>query len=286
MSAAVGSTSSRTETRVQAGPGVELALRWSIAPKAKGAILLVHGVGEHGGRYAGLEKTLVDAGWSFFVYDHRGHGQSTGRRGHVNAFDDYVDDLQKVFEETQAIAGKGKVFVYGHSMGGLIAATWAALRRPTVWGVILSAPAFRIAVQVPAAKILAAKVLSRVVPTLALANEVDPAVLCRDPAVCKAYAVDPLVERKATVRWGAEFLAAVARINLRASEMQAPYLLLHGTADRITSHEGSKAFHAKTASADKTLKLYDGYFHELHNEPEPDRKRFVGDLTSWLNARA
>lgn len=273
------------EKRVVAADGVELHLRWTFAPRPKGTVLVVHGIGEHGGRYWNVEDALLPAGWSVFTYDHRGHGRSTGRRTHVNRFDDYADDLQRVYDEVQSIAGKGKVFLWGHSMGALIITVWAGLRRPAVWGAILVAPPFRIAVPVPKAKIVAAKILSNIVPALALANEVDPGLLSRDPAVGKAYALDPLVQRKATVRWGAEFLAAVDRVNARAQEVQVPYLLLHGTGDQITSAEGSKEFHDKTASSDKALKLYEGYYHELHNEPEAERAKVFADVLAWLDAR-
>lgn len=274
------------EKQVLAADGVALHVRWTLAANPKGSVLVVHGIGEHGGRYKNVEDALVPAGWNVFTYDHRGHGRSTGRRTHVDRFDNYADDLQRVFDEVQALAGKGKIFIWGHSMGGLISTVWAGLRRTAVWGAILSAPPYRIAVPVPKAKIIAAKILSNVVPTLALANEVDPGLLSRDPAVGKAYATDALVERKATVRWGAEFLAAVDLVNARAGEVQVPYLLVHGSADKITSADGSREFHAKTASSDKTLSIYDGYFHELHNEPEAERVKLFTEVLAWLDKRA
>lgn len=273
------------EKQLTMADGVTLHMRWTMAASPKGTVLVVHGVGEHGGRYKNVEDALLPAGWNVFTYDHRGHGRSTGRRTHVDRFDVYADDLQRVFDEVQSLAGKGKIFVWGHSMGGLITTVWAGLRRPAVWGAILVAPPYRIAVPVPKAKILAAKVLSNLVPTLSLANEVDPSWLARDPAVGRAYVTDALVERKATVRWGAEFLAAIDRVNARASEVQVPYLLLHGTGDKITASDGSKEFHAKTASSDKTLTLYDGYFHELHNEPEGERAKVFADVLAWLEKR-
>lgn len=274
------------EKQIAMADGTTLHLRWTMAPNAKGTVLVVHGIGEHGGRYKNVEDALVPAGWNVFTYDHRGHGRSTGRRTHVDRFDVYADDLQRVFDEVQSLAGKGKIFVWGHSMGGLITTIWAGLRRPAVWGAILVAPPYRIAVAVPKAKIMAAKILSNIIPTLALANEVDPSFLSRDPAVGRAYATDALVERKATVRWGAEMLGAIDRVNARASEVQVPYLLLHGTGDKITASDGSKEFHAKTASSDKTLTIYDGYFHELHNEPEGERARVFADVIAWLDKRA
>ena len=275
----------RGEKTVQGVGGVDLHLRWVKPDAPKGTVLLVHGVGEHGGRYLNLERALTEAGWSFYVYDHRGHGKSGGLRVHVDKFDDYVDDLAKVYEEVKAHAGQGKVFVYGHSMGALIVALWAGLRRPTVWGVILSAPPFEPALKVPKAKIIGAKVLTNVLPKLALANEVDPNALSRDTAVGRAYVMDTLVQRKATVRWGAEILAAIDRMNARAAEMQAPMLIVHGGSDAIAAANGSKAFVEKAASADKTLKVYEGHFHELHNELQADRTKVFADVLAWLDAR-
>lgn len=275
---------SKGEKMVAVGGGVELYLRWVRPESPKGTVLLAHGAGEHCGRYLHLERAFTDAGWSLYAYDQRGHGKSTGRRMHVDGFDDYVDDLAKVYDEVKVHAGEGRVFVYGHSMGGLIVATWAALRRPAVWGVILSAPPFQIAVPVPKAKIAAAKVLSKIVPTLALANEIDPNLLSRDSAVGRAYVMDSAVARKATVRWGAEFLRGVDRMATRAAEMEVPFLLVHGTADGIAGVEGSKAFFSKAASSDKTMKLYEGAFHEVHNELAVDRNRLFSDVLAWLDA--
>ncbi len=275
----------RGETTVSS-KGVDLYLRWARPARKKGTVLLVHGVGEHTGRYEHFERAVTGAGWALYAYDHRGHGRSKGRRVHVDRFDDYVDDLQRVYDESKAHAGEGKIFVFGHSMGGLVVSSWAAFRRPAVWGVGIQSAPFKLAVQVPALKIAAAKALSRVIPALALANEVDPKLLSRDPSVAKAYMMDPLVERKATVRWGAEFLAAIDRINARASELDVPYFMSHGDADGICAHEGTEAFHALTRSSDKTLKIYPGCFHELHNETPEDRQKLFSDLLAWLDARA
>ena len=275
----------RGETTVSSN-GIDLYLRWTRPAKVKASVLLVHGVGEHSGRYEHLERALTAKGYAFYAYDHRGHGRSKGRRVHVDKFDDYLDDLQKVFDEVKGLAGGGKVFVIGHSMGGLVVASWAAFRRPAVWGVVIDSPPFKLAVQVPAVKIAAAKILSKVVPALALTNEVDPKLLSRDSAVAKAYMMDPLVERKATVRWGDEFLRAIDRINARAGELDVPYLMTHGDCDGICAQEGTKELHAKTRSSDKTLKIYPGCFHELHNETGEDREKVFGDLLGWLDARA
>lgn len=280
-------TEERGETTVHTAPGIDLHLRWAKpAGKPRGSVLVVHGVGEHGGRYGHLERALLDAGWAVYIYDHRGHGRSTGRRVHVARFSDYVDDLAQVYEHVKSLAGEGKVFVYAHSMGGLIATTWATVRRPTLWGLVVAAAPFQLAVRVPFLKVAAAKILSQVIPAFALANEVDPAILSRDPSVGRAYLLDPLVERKATVRWGAEFLTALDVISRRAHELDVPVLLVHGECDQIAAAAGSRAFHARFACADKTVKIYPGCFHELHNEVEADRAGFFEDVVGWLNARA
>src|SRR4051812_46528800 len=270
--------------RLTTAPGIDLFVRWHRPANPKGTVLVVHGVGEHGGRWTNLEEALVAANWSFYTFDHRGHGRSTGRRVHVDRFDDYLNDLTRVYDEVRAHAGEGKVFVYGHSMGGMITALWAALRRPTVWGVIIAAPPFKLAVQVPKVKIAAAKILSKIVPTLALGNEVDPALLSHDPAVGKAYKLDPLVETKATVRWGDEFLKAQEIVKTRGGEIEVPFLVVHGTADALADYRGVEDFVTKAVSPDKTVKLYEGMFHELHNELAPDRAKLFADVIGWLNA--
>jgi len=273
------------EFRVTTAPGIDLFARFERPETPKGTVLVVHGVGEHSGRYGNLQKTLVNEGWSWYGFDLRGHGQSTGRRVHIDRWDDYVNDLQRVYDEVRSHAGEGKVFVYGHSMGALITATWAAFRRPTVWGTVLSAIPLVPTLEVPKAKVTAAKILSRVVPTLALANEVNPAHLSRDASVGKAYLLDPLVERKATVRWGAEILGAIAAMNARSAELEIPSLIVHGDKDPIAASVGSIELHKKAAAKDKTVHLYPGALHEVHNELDPERKKLFADVLAWLEAR-
>lgn len=282
---AVAQKTGAGDFRLTTAPGIDLFVRYNRPPDPRGTVLVVHGVGEHSGRYGHLEQALVSKGWAYYGYDHRGHGQSTGRRVHIDRWEDYTSDLQRVYDEVRSHAGEGKVFVYGHSMGALITATWGAFRRPTVWGLVLSAIPLLPVLPVPKAKIVAAKVLSRVVPTLALANEVDPAALSHDPAVGPAYMRDPLVERKATVRWGAEILRAIDEMNARAAELELPVLLVHGSNDAIASSKGSAHLLEMAVSADKASKVYAGMFHEVHNELAPDREKLFADLMAWLDAR-
>ena len=140
-------------------------------------------------------------------------------------------------------------------------------------------------IPVPKAKIIAAKILSRIIPTLALANEIDPAALSRDPEIGRAYLKDPLVERKATVRWGASILGAIDELNARASEMDLPFLLVHGAADKIGAVTGSEEWIKKAVSTDKTMKTYEGSMHEIHNELPETRAKLFSDVLAWLDAR-
>lgn len=287
------SAQGRADVKVDAGEdfiegadGNRLFMRWSVPQDAEVAVAVAHGAGEHCGRYDNVVEVLNQAGYAYYGYDHRGHGRSDGRRHHVGRFDEYLADLNKFLEDVKRRQGEGRLFVWGHSMGALILTLYAIQYRPTLWGCVLTAPPFELAVQVPALKITAARVLSNIVPVLALPNEVDSGALSRDPEVARAYEADELVLRKATVRWGAEFLEAIDRANARAREFKLPVFIGHGEADQIAAVAGSEAFLKAAASDDKTLKTYPGYYHELHNEPPEDRAKFFTDLLDWLNTRA
>lgn len=266
--------------------GNELYMHWWLPQDCQHFVAIAHGAGEHCGRYTHAVHALNKAGYGVYAYDHRGHGRSAGKRVHVGRFDEYLADLNKFLEEVKEREKEGKIFLWGHSMGGLIVSLYAIQYRPTLWGVVLTAPAYKLAVEVPALKIMAARVLSNVVPGLTLPNEVDPEALSTDPQVGKDYVADELVCQKASVRWGAEFLDAVDRGNARAREFKLPVLIAHGKGDRIAAWEGSESFLNASASDDKTLKVYDGFYHELHNEVPEKREQFFADLIEWLNTRA
>ncbi|KVN22507.1 hydrolase [Burkholderia stagnalis] len=276
--------------RLRTADGLELAsYRWpadegATAPRA--TVALVHGLAEHAGRYAALAARLNAAGIDVLAVDLRGHGQSPGKRAWVERFDGYLNDADALVDE--AARGGAPLFLMGHSMGGAVAALYAieraAARGRTLAGLVLSSPALAPGRDVPRWMLTVSRVISRVWPTFP-AIRIDPALLSRDPAVVEANRTDPLVHHAAVpARTGAEILDAMARIERGRGALRVPVLVYHGTDDKLTEPDGSRAFGARVGSPDRTLTLYEGGFHETMNDL--DRERVIGALIAWIHARA
>ena len=274
-----------TDTPLRCADGTELAglaLRPS-AGEPKAAVAMVHGFGEHAGRYGALHASLLASGYAVAAADLRGHGRSPGPRGHVDGWDDYRADCAAIVGLARSLAPGRPVFLFGHSMGGLIVLD-AALRTPDgLAGVVASGPALVPAGPRRALKELAAVVLSRIVPRAGTELGLDPQGISSQPEEVTAYLADPLVHGRATMRWGAEILRTMVETRTRAGEFARPLLLLHGAADPINAPEGSEAFHAACGHPDRTLRLYPGSRHEVHHDV--GRKRMERDLLRWLGER-
>lgn len=261
--------------------GVQLFYQlWRPRDKEKGALCVAHGLGEHSGRYANLVNKLVPAGWSVFALDHRGHGKSQGKRGHVDSFSQYINDLD-VFIDIIKTKSKSPLFLFGHSMGGLIALSYAILHPDKIKGVVSSAAALKIAVEVPKWKSTLGKIMSKIFPTLAMNNEIDPYMLSHDADVVDAYKNDPLVHSKVSARWFTEFVAQIEWVNKNAHKLNVPCLILQGGEDKLVHPDGSRQFFENVHISDKEFKFYPGLYHELINELRKDEP--LSDIASWLD---
>ncbi|MCA8411826.1 MAG: lysophospholipase [Burkholderia multivorans] len=275
--------------RLRTADGLELAsYRWpadarAAAPRA--TVALLHGLAEHAGRYAPLAARLNAAGIDLLAIDLRGHGRSPGKRAWVARFDEYLDDADALVAE--AARAPTPLFLMGHSMGGAIAALYAIERAPargrTLAGLVLSSPALAPGRDVPRWMLALSRVISRVWPTFP-AIRIDAALLSRDADVVAANRADPLVHHgPVPARTGAEILDAMARIERGRDTLRVPVLVYHGTADKLTEPDGSRTFGARVGSADRTLTLYEGGFHETMNDIE--RERVIDALIGWIDAR-
>ena len=271
FSAADGLLLTRQEWRPEGAPAAVLAV--------------VHGYGEHGGRYRGLAENMAARGYAVHVYDLRGHGRSGGRRGHLGRFTDYLDDTAAYLEAVREEQPGLPLFLLGHSLGGLIATAYVE-DRPTdaLAGLILSSPFLRLGMPVSPLRLSAARLLSVVAPAMNVGNTIDPTALSHERDVVKAYDTDPLNHHVATARWAAEVLAAQGAALSAAGAIRLPFLLLYGDADAVADPEASRELFTGAGSADKTMHCYEGYYHEIFNEI--GRETVFADLAAWLAARA
>lgn len=271
------------EETVTVTDGLRLYLRRSEVANARGEVLIAHGFGEHSGRYGALTDHLTSHNYLVTAYDHRGHGLSDGLPGHVESFDEYDDDLDKLIASVRARNQSRPLFLIGHSMGGLIALRYLARKSGTLAGAVISAPLIKVAVPVAAHKLMIARVGARIAPRFRLDNEINPAHLSRDPEVGRAYAADPLVNRKVSTKWFAEATRAMEEVAKWAPQIKTPILVMHGTEDFLASANATKRLFENIGSSDKELVIYSGFYHELFNEPE--KQQVFERVTEWIEKR-
>jgi acylglycerol lipase len=255
---------------------------WAPAKKVQAAVCLVHGLGEHSGRYAHVGTTFSQAGFVLSAFDLRGHGKSGGPRGHFPSFDALMQDIHRHIALTREKYSGLPLFLYGHSLGGLLVLNYATYCEHTLTGVIATGSGLRSPVLEQKAKITLSKILGGMLPKVTIPTGLDPNGISRDPQVVRAYKQDPLVHGLATLSAARVGFAAVDRAFAHASEFPVPLLLMNGTADNITYPRGSQEY-ADLVRADCTLKFWDGLYHEIHNEPE--QAEVLKFTLNWMKAR-
>ncbi len=257
--------------------------RWLPKGPVRAVVVLAHGVAEHSGRYAALARSLAARGIAVEAMDHRGHGRSEGRRVWVDRFDQYLDDFDKFMSRVQRRHPGKPLFIIGHSLGGTIATLYALERKPQAQGIVLISPALRPGRHIPEWTIPLGRFLGRYLPRLPV-RKFSSAALSHNMEAVREYEEDPFDYCGwLPARTAGEILNAIARIQRKTEQFQYAFLLLHGTGDRMTHPEGSRSFHERAASADKTLRLYDGLYHDLLDETEKDQVQ--SDILNWLESR-
>lgn len=253
--------------------------RWQGDNAPKAIVVIVHGLGEHSDRYPNVINRLLPEGYVIYALDHRGHGRSPGRRGHIKSWSEYRQDLRAFLELVwEREAGK-PVFLLGHSLGGLMTLEYVLHHPDRLQGVIASAPGLSLAAA-PPLLMLMSRVMSKLWPTMGVATGLDSTAVSRDPQVVKAYQDDPLVHGSATPRFATEMQAAIEWTLAHATEWQIPLLVLHGTADRLIAPEASAAFFAQVPVEDKDRIVYEGGYHEPHNDT--NHQQVTADVLNWL----
>jgi alpha-beta hydrolase superfamily lysophospholipase len=264
------------EGRATTSDGTVLLTRHWPAREAWASVLIVHGLGEHSGRYEHVGDRIAAGGIDAHAYDHRGNGGSDGRRGHIERWDQYHDDLEERLAAVRQAAGGHPVALYGHSMGGLIVAGYCLSGRPRPHLVVLGSPGLD--ADLPSWKKVAARVLGRLAPTMTIPNGIEGAWLSRDPSVAARTVDDPRCTTASTARFGAEALREQARVRgLAAGGLGVPTLVFHGLDDRLVPPRASEVFATAPLTERRT---FPGLRHELHNEPEGPE--IMETIIGWL----
>jgi acylglycerol lipase len=255
---------------------------WLPEEDAKAVVLIVHGLGEYCGRYVNVVNHLVPRGYAVYGLDHIGHGKSEGEREVVQRFEDYTDALTIYYDMVKGWQAGKPIFLLGHSMGGLIAAYYLLDHQGDFKGAVLSAPAVKVSDSISPVAITMSKILSAVAPKAGVLA-LDASGISRDPEVVTAYVNDPLVfHGKTPARLAAEMLKAMQRVTAEADKITLPFLVVQGGDDKLVDRGGAQMLYDKARSRDKAIKVYEGLYHEVFNEPE--RAGVLQDVESWLEA--
>ncbi|MDA8440936.1 MAG: lysophospholipase [Peptococcaceae bacterium] len=255
---------------------------WQPEGEPKGVICLVHGIGEHSGRYADLVSALTRASFVVLSSDLRGHGKSSGKRGHIPAYSVLMDDLELLLNKGALLAPKQPLFLYGHSMGGNLVLNYALRRNPTLAGVIATGPWLKLAFAPSPVKVVLVRLMAKLYPSFTQSTGLDAKGLSHDLKVVAAYELDPRVHDQISARLFSACNSAGLWALKHASDFTLPLLLMHGKEDPVTSWQASTTF-AQTA-ANCTLKIWDGMYHEIHNEP--DKEEVFAYAIAWLKAHS
>lgn len=259
---------------------------WQPPGDPEGVLLFVHGLAEHSGRYLNPVRHFVARGWTCFAFDYRGHGRSPGPRVHIDSFDEYLADLGEGHRLARIRHPKQKIFLVGHSQGGLLSLLYAQQNPEHLAGVVVSSPFLGVHPDSRPSPIVmgASKFISRLTPKMMFSKVADPAYLSRDPEVEKNYVADPLVSDQVSARWATECFNAQKKVLAEAPLMTIPTLVMQAGSDRLVDPEATRTW---VASAPVDLVDYvewDGYYHELFNEPTLERRMVFDKMESWLQA--
>lgn len=249
----------------------------------KGIVNLVHGIGEHSGRYEHVGKAFTQAGYHLAAFDLRGHGLSDGKKGFSPSWDHLLDDIDLFLAETKKqLSLDVPQFLYGHSLGANLVLTYGLQREQDLSGVIATGPSIKLAFEPPKYKLLLGKVLANILPSFSMSNELDTDALSRDKAVVKAYVDDVYVHNQISARLAMDLFASGQYISDQAENWHLPLLLMHGKDDRINLFTASQEF-AERGNGFIDLILYEGSYHEIHNDFE--KEKVTQDMVVWLDQK-
>lgn len=250
-----------------------------------GRVLYIsHGLGEHSGRYEHVAQYFADAGYDVVTWDHQGHGRSSGKRGTIVDWREFVGEMNSIRAAAEATFAAGKAtYMWGHSLGGLSLLYYLAhnAAAQSLTAAVVTSPWLELAFEPTPFIVTASAVMSSLAPNLTKSNELQPEWLSRDPGVVSLYRVDPLNHDRISMRLGASALHQSAKLLAAPIDVAVPLLLMHGDADRICHVRGSQRLIARaTRDSDITFRVWPGLYHELHNEPE--KAQVLAYAREWL----
>jgi len=267
----------------QSGSGANIFYRCWAPAEPRAVLLLAHGLAEHSGRYGDFASFFADAGIATYALDFPGHGRSDGKRGHIRDFQEYTEALGALLSLAREAHPDIPFVLFGHSMGGLIAADFLLQHQSEFVAAVLTGAAIRSPQQPSSIVLFINRVIASVMPRLGVLR-LDASGISRDPQVISDYENDPLVYRgKATAGLVTALFSAMKRVVENATSIRLPMLITHGSVDSLTAVEGSELLHDSISSGDKKIVIYDGLYHEILNEPE--RKNVMADILQWLESR-
>lgn len=251
------------------------------AESTKAVVVLVHGMGEHSNRYNHVAKKLTENNFSVVAFDHFGHGKTAGKRGHNPSFEAVLDSVSKTIEKARELFPEKPIFLYGHSMGGNAVINYVLKKRNDLRGVIATSPFLKLAFEPPKIKLAVGKLLQKIAPSITMGNELDATHISREKAEVDKYINDPLIHSKISPNFSLTFIDTGKWAIDNAGKLKTEMFLLHGTDDKIIDYKGTQEFANNAKNA--TLKLYEGGYHELHNDL--CKEEMLQDIVNWLNSQ-
>lgn len=270
------------DTFTQAGIGELYYQGWLPEGEVRAVGVVFHGLAEHGGRYTNVVNQLVPQGFAVYALDLIGHGKSSGERLFVNRFEDLTEPLKSFLDMVKSWQPDKKVFMLAHSMGGLVGTFFLLDHQDELDGAVISGALTKVPDNITPVTMFMAKALSKLAPKVRLAG-VDSSGISRDPQEVVAYVNDPLVfTGNTTARMGSEMIRAMERVKAEMGRIKLPVLLLHGGSDYLSDPDASQTLYEGVGSEDKTLKIYEGYYHEIYNDIGKEVP--LADVQAWLEA--
>jgi len=269
------------ENHIKAQDGTPLFYRYWRSQQPKAVIVGVHGYAEYSARYVHVGEFFANNDYCFYIMDLRGHGKSGGIKGYVNKFDEFIKDLDLFIDHVHEKENVDKVFLLGHSMGGLIAVIYAIKHPEKLYGAITTGAALKLGEKISALKESFLRLLAKIRPKFRPNIPINKDLLTRDPEVNQNYWDDPLVFKKGTIRLLVEMVNSMKWAMANAQKLTVPIFMLHGSEDKIVPPSASEEFISNVASSDKRFELIEGSYHEIMNDL--DKEKVLNMILKWLN---